>query len=78
MPDDIEEKHLPAGDGLPIANLLKNAGLVSSTSEALRMMKQGAVKIDGERVESRDLVCKSGTSHIYQVGKRRFAKVLLD
>ncbi|MEJ1376824.1 MAG: tyrosine--tRNA ligase [Candidatus Sedimenticola sp. (ex Thyasira tokunagai)] len=78
MPDNIEEKLLTVGgEGLPIANLLKDAGLVSSTSEALRMLKQGAVKIDGERVESRDQICGVGTTHIYQVGKRRFAKVSL-
>ncbi|MES9900936.1 MAG: tyrosine--tRNA ligase [Sedimenticola sp.] len=78
MPDNIEEKLLTVGgEGLPIANLLKDAGLVSSTSEALRMLKQGAVKIDGERVDSRDQVCEVGTTHIYQVGKRRFAKVSL-
>lgn len=78
MPDDMPEKSLPAGvDGLPIANLLKDAGLVSSTSDAMRMIKQGAVKIDGERVEDRSRVCEAGSTHIYQVGKRRFAKVTL-
>ena len=79
MPDDMPEVSLEAGtEGLPIANLLKEAGLVSSTSEALRMIKQGAVKIDGERVGDRGLVCEHGTTHIYQVGKRRFARVTLD
>jgi len=78
MPDDIEEKHITATEGeMPIANLLKEAGLVGSTSEAYRMMKQGAVKIDGKKVESRDLKIKVGSEHIYQVGKRRFAKVKL-
>ncbi len=78
MPDDIEEKTLPATDGkLAIANLLKEAGLVSSTSEALRMIKQGAVKIDGAKVEDRSLELEAGTTHVYQVGKRRFAKVTL-
>ncbi|WP_241085500.1 tyrosine--tRNA ligase [Candidatus Vondammii sp. HM_W22] len=78
MPDDMPEKTLPAGvDGLPVANLLKDAGLVSSTSEAMRMIKQGAVKVDGERVEDRSRVCEAGSTHIYQVGKRRFAKVTL-
>ena len=78
MPDEIEEKQLQTIDGeLPIANLLKQAGLVNSTSDAFRMIKQGAVKIDGEKVESRDLKLKAGTEHIYQVGKRRFAKVSL-
>ncbi len=75
MPDDMPELALTADAGLPIANLLKEAGLVSSTSEALRMIKQGAVKIDGEKIEDRNLVIAKETSHIYQVGKRRFAKV---
>jgi len=78
MPDDMPEITLTVSpDGLPIANLLKEAGLVSSTSEAMRMIKQGAVKIDGNRVEDRGLVCVSGASSVYQVGKRRFARVLL-
>jgi len=76
MPDDMPEKELSAGDGgLPIANLLKDAELVSSTSEALRMLKQGAVKIDGEKVSDRSLVIEAGGPHVYQVGKRRFARV---
>jgi tyrosyl-tRNA synthetase len=78
MPDDMPEKELSAGDGgLPIANLLKGAGLVSSTSEALRMLKQGAIKIDGEKVSDRSLVIEAGGPHVYQVGKRRFARVRL-
>ncbi|MCG8428221.1 MAG: tyrosine--tRNA ligase [Chromatiales bacterium] len=78
MPDDMPEFNLQAsGDGLPIANLLKDAGLVASTSEAFRMIKQGAVKIDGERVEDKGLLCRSGMNAIFQVGKRRFAKVII-
>ncbi len=78
MPDDIEEKQISAADGeLPIANLLKEAGLVSSTSDACRMIKQGAVKIDGEKVASRDIKIQVGSEHVYQVGKRRFARVSL-
>jgi len=78
MPDDMPELELAAGaEGLPIANLLKNAGLVGSTSEALRMIKQGAVKINGERIEDKGLVCEAGSTNIYQVGKRRFARVTL-
>ena len=78
MPDDIQELQLTAADGdLPIANLLKEAGLVNSTSDAYRMIKQGAVKIDGKKVESKDLKIKVGSESIYQVGKRRFAKVTL-
>jgi tyrosyl-tRNA synthetase len=78
LPEDIPEIELavPSG-GLPIANLLKEAGLVSSTSEALRMLKQGAVRLDGERVDDRALQLPAGTIHVCQVGKRRFAKVTL-
>jgi tyrosyl-tRNA synthetase len=78
MPDEIPEKSLDSQDGqLGLAHLLKGADLVSSTSEAFRMIKQGAVKIDGERVEDRSLQIKSGSTHIYQVGKRKFARVTL-
>lgn len=78
IPDDMPELELSAGaEGLPIANLLKDAGLVGSTSEGLRMIKQGAVKINGERVEDRGLVCEPGSTNVYQVGKRRFARVTL-
>jgi len=78
MPDDMPETTLPAPEGvLPIANVLKEAGLTSSTSEALRMIRQGAVKIDGEKVTDTKQVIASGTTHVYQVGKRRFARVTL-
>jgi len=78
MPDDITELELVAVDGkLAIANLLKDAGLTQSTSESLRMLKQGAVKIDGKKVEDKSLEMETGSEHIYQVGKRRFAKVKL-
>ncbi|MBD3610124.1 MAG: tyrosine--tRNA ligase, partial [Gammaproteobacteria bacterium] len=61
MPDDIEELSLSAGgDGIGLPNLLKEAGLVSSTSEAMRMIKQGAVKIDGDKAESKDMVFSAG------------------
>ena len=76
MPDDIPEIELVSEEGkLAIANLLKEAKLTQSTSESLRMLKQGAVKIDGEKVEDKGLLVEAGTEHIYQVGKRRFAKV---
>jgi tyrosyl-tRNA synthetase len=76
IPDEVKELALSAtDDGLPIANLLKDSGLTASTSEALRMIKQGAVKIDGERVSDTRLVMPVNTRHIYQVGKRRFARV---
>ena len=78
MPDEIPELELSSEDGqMGIAHLLKNAGLVPSTSEAFRMIKQGAVRIDGDRVEDRSLMIDAGTSNIYQVGKRKFARVHL-
>ena len=77
-PDEIPEKSVASQDGkLGLLSLLKVAGLVSGTSEARRMVKQGAVKIDGERVEDERLEIGSGTTHIYQVGKRKFARVTL-
>ena len=78
MPEEIAEVTLDSRDGqLGIAHLLKGAGLVSSTSEAFRMIDQGAVKIDGQRVADRSLQLKAGSSNIYQVGKRKFARVSL-
>ncbi len=74
IPDEMDEFSLD--QGLRIANLLKEAGLVSSTSEAFRMIKQGAVKIDGEKVTDRDLEPEAGTA-VYQVGKRKFARITL-
>jgi len=79
MPDEISDVSLQSQDGsLGIAYLLKNAGLVSSTSDAFRMIKQGAVKIDGQKVEDRSLQMEAGSTHVYQVGKRKFARVILS
>ena len=76
MPDEMPEVEVQAeAEGLAIAQLLKQAGLTPSTSEAYRMIKQGAVRIDGERVESRDLSFSAGAQHVFQVGKRKFARV---
>ncbi|MCU7994933.1 tyrosine--tRNA ligase [Shewanella glacialipiscicola] len=77
IPDDIEELELAAGEGLAIANLLKDADLVSSTSEAMRMIKQGAVKMDGEKLDDSRMMLSAGTVAVFQVGKRKFAKVTL-
>jgi tyrosyl-tRNA synthetase len=78
MPEDMPEITLASADGtLGIAYLLKGADLVSSTSEAFRMIKQGAVRIDGERVEDRALTIDAGSTNVYQVGRRRFARVSL-
>jgi tyrosyl-tRNA synthetase len=76
IPEEMPEYEMSAGEtGLPIANLLKQAGLVDSTSEAMRMIKQGAVKLDGEKISDRSMVIGAGTDHVYQVGKRRYARV---
>ena len=78
MPDEIPDVTLSSDGGvLGIAYLLRSAGLVSSTSEAFRMIKLGAVMFDAERVEDRSLEIKAGTTAIYQVGKRKFARVSL-
>lgn len=73
MPDEMPE--FTFDEALPIANLLKEAGLVASTSEAMRMIKQGAAKIDGEKVADNKLMITSGTKAVFQVGKRKFARV---
>jgi len=78
LPDDIPEVALDAPSGLPIGNLLKAAGLVGSTSEALRAIAQGGVRVDGQRVDDRGLHVAPGTSGVFQVGKRRFARVTLQ
>ncbi len=76
LPDDITEISIDVGDaGLPISNILKMSALVGSTSEGMRMIRQGAVKIDGEKIEDTALRIRRGKTAIYQVGKRRFAKV---
>ena len=78
LPEDLPEVQVQSRDGrLPLANLLKNAGLATSTSEALRLIQQGAVRIDGERIANRDLELVAGSNHIYQVGKRRVARVMV-
>ncbi len=76
IPNDIEEITLDVGvEGMPIANVLKDAGLTASTSEALRMIQQGAVKIDGEKVQDKSLVITGGLEAVFQVGKRKFARI---
>jgi tyrosyl-tRNA synthetase len=76
MPDEMPELTVKGeATGCAIANLLKEAGLTSSTSEAIRMINQGAVKIDGEKVSDTKLVLVVGSKHVYQVGKRKFARI---
>ena len=78
LPEDMPEIQLeaPAG-GLPVTQLLKAAGLVPSTSEAMRSIAGGGVKLDGAKVEDKGLVLEKGVTVVAQVGKRRFARVTL-
>ena len=79
IPDDLAEVKLAAeGDGLPIAAALKQAGLTPSTSDALRMLAQGGVKMDGEKVSDKSLLLVRGASVVLQVGKRKFARVTVS
>ena len=76
IPEDIQCLELTASNGqYAIANLLKDAGLTSSTSEAIRMIKQGALKIDGEKIANPKLLIPVNTEQVYQLGKRKFARV---
>ena len=76
IPDDIPAVRVRAGaDGIAIANLLKEAGLAASTSEALRMIAQGGVKLDGSTVRDKALKLPAGVEVVAQIGKRKFARV---
>jgi tyrosyl-tRNA synthetase len=78
IPDEMGEVVLQAQEeGLAIANILKDAGLTKSTSDAMRMIKQGAVKIDGEKVSNPKLIVGVGVKNVYQVGKRKFARIAI-
>lgn len=79
IPDDMPEVEIVLSeDGIAIGNLLKEANLVGSTSDAMRMIKQGAVKINGDKVEDTRLVLTEKGENVYQVGKRKFARVTLS
>lgn len=76
VPTDLETITLEAGDdGIGVATLLSQAGLTASNSEAFRLIQQGAVKIDGEKVSDRSLVLGKGFDGVVQVGKRRISKI---
>jgi len=78
IPDDIPDVTLEAGaEGIAIGNLLKAARLTASTSEALRMIAQGGVRIDGEKVSDKAMKLAAGSTVVVQVGKRKFARVTL-
>ena len=79
VPQDLPVRLIAVdGAGLRIANLLKEAGLAASTSEANRKIDEGAVRIDGARVSDRGLILKAGAEHVFQLGARRFARVRLE
>ncbi len=78
IPDEMPEVNLAApADGIAVGNLLKEAGLVETTSEALRMIKQNAVKRDGEVISDGKLLVTAGTA-VWQVGKRKFARITVQ
>ncbi len=76
VPDDMPEMTLAAPGGLAIAQVLKQSGLTPSTTEATRMIEQGGVKIDGEKISDKALKVAPG-NYVLQVGKRKFARVTL-
>lgn len=75
MPDKVPEIAVKFTNGYSISQAIKNAGFAKSTSEAIRLIKQGAVRIDGERLEDSQLTIEQGSGFILQVGKRRIAKI---
>jgi len=75
IPDDVPEVTVDVGAGMAIAQLLKHAGLTASTSEAMRMIEQGGVRADGEKLSDKGLVVNPGSVMVLQVGKRKFARV---
>ena len=77
MPDEMPEVAIAVGAGLPIPQILRQAGLTASTSESLRMIDQGGVRLNGERVSDKGLVLAAGEPVVLQVGKRKFARVSL-
>jgi tyrosyl-tRNA synthetase len=79
VPTDLEAKVVQVETaGLRIANVLKEAGLAASTSEANRKIEEGAVKVDGAKVSDRGLAFKAGADHVFQLGSRRFARVRFE
>jgi tyrosyl-tRNA synthetase len=78
VPDEMPEHAIAVpADGMPIAQILKVAGLCPSASDALRMIDQGGVRVDGDKVADKSLRLAPGGTHVIQVGKRKFAKVVL-
>ena len=78
VPEDLEEHVIDVPtDGAAIGQILKSSGVCPSTSDALRMIEQGGVRVDGEKVSDKNLRLAPGSTYVLQVGKRKFAKVTL-
>ena len=78
-PDEMPEVSLAGKDGgIPVAELVRRAGLAKTNSEAMRLIAQGAVRLDGERISDRALLVSAGSTNVLQVGKRRFARVSIE
>ena len=77
LPENIEKMTIAADAGLMIANAMKEAGLTSSTSESYRMIKQGAVKVDGSKISDKQMLLEKGKEYLVQVGKRKFSKITI-
>ncbi|HAT7074217.1 TPA: tyrosine--tRNA ligase [Legionella pneumophila] len=78
IPEDLEELSLVTAEPIALAQLLKQIDLTASTSESIRMVKQGAVKVDGDKISDPSLKLPIGKSYIIQVGKRRIAKLSIQ
>ncbi|UJP06017.1 MAG: tyrosine--tRNA ligase [Nitrosomonas sp.] len=79
LPDQIPEKHIQISESeIPLVQVLKQTGLTESTSEALRMIEQGAVKIDHQRIEDKLLKMRRGEQVVIQIGKRKFARISIE
>jgi len=77
VPDDVKSITIDNGESLLVANALKEAGLTVSTSESYRMIKQGAVKVDGTKVDDKKALLEVGSEYLVQVGKRKFSKITI-
>ncbi|MBR0568661.1 tyrosine--tRNA ligase [Azoarcus sp. L1K30] len=78
IPDDLPEVRVAVGEGLPVFQVVKQAGLTGTTSEAMRMIEQGAVRLNGDRVDDKGVMLTAGETVVLQVGKRKFAAVVLE
>lgn len=75
VPDDVKSVEIQYGEPMLLANALKEAGLTSSTSESYRMIKQGAARLDGKKIDDKATLLEVGVEYLVQVGKRKFSKI---